>query len=115
MEGRVDYIELADGSRHFYEPGEVWSEVFKHGSDSMSADYKGESRPEPPPILQAVARAKDRRAAVERLYAPGSHPFMAYDMEALIERGELIPRGFLAGKTYEESLEVFAKKNKGKE
>ncbi len=115
MRGRLSSFELANGSRHFYEPGEVWSEVFKHGSDCMRADYKGEARPEPPEILKAVARAKDRRAAVERLYAPGTHPFIAYETDVLVERGEFEPRSFLAGKNYEESLEVFAKKNEGKD
>jgi hypothetical protein len=114
MESRVDYIELADGSRYFYEPGEVWSEVFKHGSDCLAADYRSEPRPYPPEILQAVARAKDRRAAVERLYAPGTHPFIAYDTDVLVEGGAFVPRSFLVGKNYEESLEVFAEKNEGR-
>lgn len=115
MEGRVDYIELVDGSRYFYEPEQIWGQVFGHGSDCLTADYKSEPRPEPPEILQAVARARDRRSAVERLYAPGSTPFTAYDLEDLVERGEFTPRSFLAGHTYEESLEHFARKNREKE
>lgn len=107
----VDYIELADGSRYLFEPGEVWREVFGHGGDCLTADYRSEPRPDPPEILEAVARTRDRRSAAEKLCAPGTHPFMAYDIEALIEQGELVPRSLLAGKTYEESLEFFAKKN----
>jgi hypothetical protein len=115
MEGRVDYIELDDGSRCFYEPGEVWSQLFKHGSDCLTADYRSEPRPEPPEILEAVAKAKDRRSAGERLYGPNSYPFMGYDLESLVERGEFVPRSFLAGHSYEESLEHFARKNEEKE
>jgi hypothetical protein len=115
MEGRVDYIELVDGSRYFYEPEQIWGQVFGHGGDCLRADYKSEQRPEPPEILQALARARDRRSAVERLYAAGSHPFIAYDMEALVERGALIPRSLLANHSYEESLEHFARKNREKE
>jgi len=111
MEGHADSIELADGSRYFFAPGEVWQEVFRHGSDCLRADYAGEPRPSPPEILKAVAQSKNRRAAVEKLYAPGSQPFLAYDQEALVKRGEFIPRSFLADHSYEESLVVFAKKN----
>ncbi len=115
MWGHLAYFELDDGSRYFYEPEEVWSKVFMHGSNCMRADYRSEPRPEPPDILKAVAKAKDRRSAVERLYAPGTYPFTAYDLEALIERGEFVPRSFLFGKTYAESLEVFAKKNEARQ
>ncbi len=111
MRGKLASFELADGSRYFYEPEAAWGELFLHGSDCLEADYRSEQRPEPPEILTAVARAKDRRSAVERLYAPDSHPFTAYDLEALVERGEFLPRSFLAGHGYEESLEHFAKKN----
>jgi len=115
MRGLLGCIELADGSRYFYEPGEVWREVFRHGSRCLTSDYRGEPRPKPPKILQAITKAKNRRAAVEQFIASGSHPFMAYEMEALVERGEFVPRSFLAGHTYEESVEHFARRNKKKE
>ncbi len=111
VRGKLPYFELADGSRYFYEPEAVWSELFLHGSDSLEADYRSEQRPEPPPILEAVARAKDRRSAVERLYAQDPAPLTAYDLEALVERGEFVPRSFLADHSYESSVEHFARKN----
>ena len=113
MRGNLESFELQDGSRYFYEPGAVGMEVFKHGSDCLRADYRSEARPEPPEMLQAVARARDRRAAVEQLFAPGPPPLMAYDMEALVESGEFVPHSFLAGHSYEESLKHFAEKNAG--
>lgn len=109
--GGMVSIELRDGSRHWFEPGEVWREVFSHGTDCLRADYAAKARPEPPTILQAVARAKDRRSALERLYAPGLHPFLVYEPEALVERGEFVPRSLLAGKTYAESLVVLAERS----
>ena len=112
-EGRVNSIELTDGSRYFYEPEEVGVAVFKHGCDCLRADYGSEPRPGPPEILQAVARARDRRAALEQLYEPGARPLVAYELEALVERGEFVPASFLAGHTYQESVEHFAQKNAG--
>lgn len=111
VEGHVGHIELADGSRYLYEPEEVGPEIFIHGSNCLTADYRGEPRPDPPEILKALARARDRLEAVERLYARGTYPFMAYDLDALVERGEFVPHSYLAGHSYEESLEHFAKKN----
>jgi hypothetical protein len=96
-EGRADYFELADGTRFWYDPSEVFVEVFKHGSESMRADFRDDDRPPPPEILLALTRAKDRRAAVSKLYPKGSTPVLCYDVDVLVERGELVPRSILAG------------------
>jgi len=114
MRGQLAYIELVDGSRYFYEPEKVWTELFLHGSKCLEADHRSAQRPEPPEILQAVERAKDRRSAVERILAQDPAPLTAYDLEALVERGEFVPRSFLADHSYEESVAHFAKKNEGK-
>jgi hypothetical protein len=111
MRGSLDYIELADGSRCFYEPEAVWSELFLHGSKCLEADYRSEPRPAPPAILEAVAKARDRRGAVGRILAQDPAPLTAYAIEPLVERGELVPRSFLADHSYESSVEHFAKKN----
>ncbi len=114
LRGQLASFELADGSRYFYEPEKAWTELFRDHSDSMRADHRSEPRPDPPPILEALARAKDRRSAVERLYASDPAPPTAYDLEELVERGELVPRSFLAGHSHEESVAHFAKKNERK-
>lgn len=111
MRGQLVYFELVDGSRFFYEPEAAFWELFLHGSNSLSADCRSERRPEPPEILEAVVKARDRRSAVERLYAQDPAPLTAYDLEALVERGELVARSFLAGASHEESVEHFARKN----
>ncbi len=113
MRGQLAYFELTGGSRHFYEPEQVWWQLFGHHSDCIRADYRSEPRPAPPEILEAVLRAKDRRSAVERLYAQDPAPPTAYDLEELVERGEFVPRSFLAGHSYESSVEHFARKNAG--
>jgi hypothetical protein len=105
MRGQLSYFELADGSRYFYEPEKAWTELFLHGSKCLEADHRSAQRPEPPAILEAVARAKDRRGAVERILAQDPAPLTAYDLEPLVERGELVPRSFLAGHSYEPSVE----------
>ena len=102
---QLEYIELEDGTRYWYDPAEVGTEVFMHGVDSLQADFAGEPRPDPPEILQAITRAKDRRGAVERLYPQGTLALMAYDPEALAKRGEFVPRSFVVGKEYGELLE----------
>jgi hypothetical protein len=88
---------LNNGSRYRYDRTSVAIERFKHGAEAIRADYEGRPRPvEPPEILRAVARAKNRCAAVEKLY-PGwetSRPFCAYDLPTLVETGELVPLPF---------------------
>jgi hypothetical protein len=111
MEGHADSIELTDGSRYFYEPGEVFSTTFRFFTVSLRADYRCEPRPEPPDLLKAVADAKDRGEALFRIMEGGSH--LPLDREALVERGEFVPGSFLAGHSYSESLAVFAEKNEG--
>ncbi len=111
LRGQLASFELADGSRYFYEPEAAWWQLFLHGSNSLEADYRSEPRPEPPEILKAAARAKDRRSAVGQLYAQDPGPLTAYELEALVERGEFVPRSFLAGASHESSVEHFARKN----
>jgi hypothetical protein len=98
MRGKLDYLELREGGRYWFDPCIAQIELFGHAMRSAYTDYKGEPRPDPPEILRALAGAKDRKAALERFYpARGSMLFYTYDLEALFERGELVPRSFMAG------------------
>src|SRR5215218_1116178 len=98
MQGKVGSFELREGGHYWFDPTNTYKELFLHAANSVRADYKGEPRPDPPEILRALARAKDRKAALEGLYpSRGSMLFSVYDMEALVERGELVPRPFVAG------------------
>jgi hypothetical protein len=102
-QGQLEYIELEDGTRYWYDPAEVGVEVFMHTTNSLQADYKGEKRPEAPEILKAISQARERRRALETVF---EEPFIAFDLPVLIERGELVPRSMVAGKEYGEPLDV---------
>jgi hypothetical protein len=87
---------LRDGTRHHYSRHEAAVDLFQHSTACLHADYKGEPRPGAPPILHAVARAKDRRAALAQVYPhwPTQRPFSAFDLHTLVNRGELVAAAF---------------------
>jgi hypothetical protein len=87
---------LEDGACHYYDPQS--GECFLQSMDCLRAQGNCEPFPEPPETLKAIARAKDRRAALEQLYPNGSFDIFPYEPEALVERGELVPRSLVAGR-----------------
>ena len=106
LRGKLGSFELQEGGRYWYDSCSAHIELFGHAMNSLTADYKGEPRPDPPEILRALARAKDRKAALEGLYPTGgSMLFSVYDKEVLVERAELIPRSFVTGGEVGECLE----------
>ena len=61
--GHLASFELEDGSRHWYDP--VSPERFLHTMDCLGAQGDGKTTfPEPPQTVRAIARAKDRAAAL---------------------------------------------------
>ena len=58
------------------------------------------ARPEPPEIVRAFTRAKNRRAAFDAL-APS--PFFPYEYEPFVESGELVHRSLVAGRDLDEA------------
>ncbi len=100
---QVDSFELADGSRHYYDP--VSPERFLHTMDCLLAQGDDETTfPEPPETVRAITRARDRAAALEQVYQSGSFVIFPYEHEALVERGELVPRSMVAGRELGEWL-----------
>jgi hypothetical protein len=93
---------LEDGSRHYYDPES--GDCFLHSMDCLRAQGDGEPFPEPPETVKAIARAKDRRTALNQLYPNGSFGVFPYEPEALVERGELVPRSLVAGRMLGEPL-----------
>lgn len=85
---------LTDGSRHYYDP--TSGERFLHSCDCLRAQGSGEPFPEPPETIKALARARDRGAALEQVTG-GALGIFPYDTEALVERGELLPRSLVVG------------------
>ncbi len=96
MQGTMDSFVLRDGQRFFFDKNEAFSQAFLFFSDSMRAAHSGEPRPEPPPILRAVSNARDREDALERALG-GFVGLLPIDRDALLSRGELVPRSLIQG------------------
>jgi len=91
LRGDLASFALTDGTTHYYNPSS--GELFLHAADCMRAEYEGKPYPEPPETIKALTKARDRRAAVEKVVTGGLFP---YELGALVERGELVPRSFVA-------------------
>jgi hypothetical protein len=104
LRGTLESFVLEDGSRFYYDP--TSAERFLHSMDCLRAQGGGETTfPEPPETVKAIARARDRGAALNQLYPSGSFGVFPYDVNALLERGELVPRSLVAGRELGEVLE----------
>ena len=89
--GDLASFVLEDGSKHYYSPSS--HERILHTFDCMRASYAGEEYPEPPAVIKALTKARDRAAAFEQVCGSSANVgTFPYEREALIERGELVPR-----------------------
>jgi hypothetical protein len=93
---------LKDGSRYYFNP--TSAEIFLHSMACLRAQGECEPFPEPPETVKAIANARDRRAALNQLYPGGSFGVFPYEVEALVKRGELVPRSLVAGRELGEPL-----------
>ena len=94
--GDLESFVLEDGSRHYYDPAS--GERFLHAMECLRVQHLGgEAFPEPPETIKALARARDRAAALEQVCG-GTFGTFPYEREALVERGELVPRSMVAGR-----------------
>jgi hypothetical protein len=76
-----------------------------HSMECLRAQGEGKTTfPEPPPVVKAIARAKDREVALAKVFN-GGFVVMPYDTEALIERGEFVPVSMVVGRELGEPLE----------
>ena len=100
--GHFPCIELEDGSRFFYDPEQTAIELFGYLSDCLRAQYVGRKRKDPPQIIYAVARAKDREAAFLQLRSEGRVGLFPLEVDALIQRGEIVHRSLVAGRELDE-------------
>jgi hypothetical protein len=92
----LERFELDDGSHHYFD--RVSGERFLHSLACLRAQGEGKTTfPEPPETLRAITRAKGRRAALAQVYPAGAFDVFPYDPEALVERGELVPRSMVVG------------------
>ncbi len=98
--GHLASFELEDGSRFYYHRGT--GELFLHICECLRNHDKPE-RPEPPELVKALARAKDRRAAYAEVFG-AYRDMLPYDEQALIEHGEIVPTSLVVGRELGEPL-----------
>ncbi len=91
LRGNPGYIEQADGTTFYFDPEEVTKEMFGFFSESLTAVYHGEERPEPPQIVHAIAASRDQEKAFRTVFPEGC-AFMVLEARALIEKGKIVPR-----------------------
>ena len=100
--GKLDSFEIEGGSRYHFDSSQAHITLFDYWCASLQAVHRGTPRPDPPPLLRAVADAKDRRRALEAVYPEGVSMWIPLEVEALVERGELVPRTLTAGRDVDE-------------
>ena len=94
MRGNLDSFVLEDGSRYYHDPQSL--ELIEHIFDCLHAQGEGVPFPEPPEILKAVSRAKNREAALHQV-AGGGDLLFPYKVEPLIQHGRIVPRSLVEG------------------
>ena len=94
LRGQLSSFELSDGSRFWYSEEQAFEDLFMFGSECMRAG-RVEDRPDPPEIVRAFVKAKDRHAALDALEPI---PFFPYEPEPFVERGLLVHRSLIAGR-----------------
>ena len=95
--GNLASFELLGGGRYYYDPAST--ELILHIFDCLHAQGDGVPFPEPPEVVRAIARARDREAALQQVTGDGGDMgLFPYETEALIERGEIVPRSLVEGR-----------------
>jgi len=102
--GHLTYIELKDGSRHYFDREQTAIELFGYLIDCLHAQYEGCKRKDPPEIIYAVAKARDREVASLQVFSRRRAGLFPLDVDALIERGEIVHRSLVAGRDLDEPL-----------
>jgi len=101
-EADLDYIPLKDGSRFWFNKNELYKAFFLYYLTCLHSDYEGSERPPVPDIFLAVAGAKDRRRAMDRV-CPGWEDWRsdhtvstAIDLDKLVKDGRIEPYNTVA-------------------
>jgi hypothetical protein len=108
LEDNLESFELADGTTFFYGPQSP--ELFMYTVECGKAQAEGKPTfPEPPAIITAIARARDRAGAFYQVFDHDrAGAFVSkgfpFEYEALIEEGNLMPRSLIVGAELGEPL-----------
>jgi hypothetical protein len=81
-----------------------WVRRLEHACDCIRAGSKGEPFLEPPETMKTLTRSRDRGAALNQLYPGGSFGVFPYELEPLVQRGELVPHYKVTGRQLGEVL-----------
>jgi hypothetical protein len=103
--GHLTCIELKDGSRHYFDPEQTAIELFLYTMDCLRAQGTGRKRKDPPEIIRAIVKAKDREAAFLQLRPGGRVGLFPLEVDALVQRGEIVHRSLVAGRELDEPLD----------
>jgi hypothetical protein len=95
MRGNMDSFILEDGSRFYFDPQGL--ELIEHIFDCLHCQGEGVPFPEPPEVVKAIARARDREAALRQV-AGGGDLLFPYEVEPLLQRGKIVPRSLVHGR-----------------
>ena len=98
LRGSLESFVLEDGSHHYYDP--TSGELFLFSVECVRIQGTGKPWPETPETIKALAKARDRRAAFEQVPTGG---LFTFDKDALIERGELVRRSLIHGRTLDDA------------
>jgi hypothetical protein len=89
----LESFALLDGSRFYYDPARAYKDMFGYSYDALL----GDPWPAPPEILRRLTEAADIRGDLAQLEP--EHPEVSlvsvgelFDVDALVERRELVPR-----------------------
>jgi hypothetical protein len=96
MRGNMDFFILEDGTRYYFDP--TSTDLILHVFDCCHAQAEGVPFPEPPEIIKAIARAKDRRSALQQAVGSGTFGLFPYETEDLIQQGRITPRSLVEGR-----------------
>ena len=99
LRGNLEAIEQVDGSTFYFDPTEEMKTVFLYFSNSLQSVHDSRERPEPPAVVKALANAKDRKRAYEKLPLPHMLPINA---KVLVKEGRCTPRSLVAVRAEDE-------------
>jgi hypothetical protein len=95
-------FELEDGNQYWYNPQQAGLELLLYSLECLGLQGEGVPYPEPPELIHAIARAKDRAGALTELMGSLTVGYLPFEPEPLLERGELVYRSLVVGRELED-------------
>jgi hypothetical protein len=96
----LDWVELSKGGALYFDPTSDPAELFLFSAELLRAVRSESPLPEAPPILQTIAgltNREDREKCFEAVMK-GAYTFISFDLERLLEAGEVVPAAHIVRK-----------------